>query len=123
MIYVLIYQNHANGDSGWTRFYEGPTNSGGEYIRGMTLDPLGDNIFVIVHEYEWEDEISYNSYCFWRTIKYNSSGELLWAVRYEGEGICHDEPDDDTADDDDDDDADPSTSSGQADGGATCCGC
>src|SRR2546428_11189273 len=58
----------------WIARYNGPSN-GNEMSYAMALDSNG-NIFVTGTDEEWPPGII--------TIKYNSSGQLMWATRYAG---------------------------------------
>jgi len=67
----------------WEAWYDGPLSES-EEARHVALDGLGNVVVaghkVIPGEYEYEDD-QYEDYI---TIKYDSQGNELWVVRYEG---------------------------------------
>jgi hypothetical protein len=73
---IVTIRYHDNGDTLWTRHYNGSGN-GNDYPTKMLLDGEG-NIYVIAYTKEANTD-----YC---TIKYDSDGNELWVVHYNGNG-------------------------------------
>jgi uncharacterized delta-60 repeat protein len=79
--YATIKYN-SSGDEQWIRRYNGPGNNY-DYAYAIALDGAG-NVYVT----GWsEGSGTYRDYA---TIKYNSSGDELWAKRYNGPGNDYD---------------------------------
>jgi len=75
--YILLKYN-SNGVLLWTASYDGPPH-GVDELRSMTLDNQG-NIYIT------GTSMGLNSSEDFCTIKYNSSGVMLWQSRYSSEG-------------------------------------
>jgi hypothetical protein len=79
--YILIKYNSA-GDTVWAKQYDGNI-SGQDVINALTIDNEG-NIIVTGRS---ESNTGYDI----ATIKYSSSGEMIWFKRYSGSGNGYDE--------------------------------
>jgi uncharacterized delta-60 repeat protein len=77
--YTTIKYNSA-GDTLWVRRYNGPANSS-DYANALTLDNAG-NIYITGRSVDANYDIA--------TVKYNSSGQQQWVVRYNGTGNWND---------------------------------
>ena len=75
--YATIKYN-ANGDTVWVRRYNGPSNND-DQAYAMVVDNAG-NVYVTGNSYS--STTNYD----WATIKYNTSGDTIWARRYNGPG-------------------------------------
>ena len=67
-----------SGDTLWTRLYNSPTTNLYDEPNGMVIDGQGN--IIITGESDQDPSPTLNN--DFLTIKYNSSGSLLWAVRY-----------------------------------------
>ena len=67
---------YPNGDTAWTRRYDGP-NGTFDLAYDVALDELG-NVFVT----GWSEGVG--TYIDYATVKYDSSGTVLWLRRYDG---------------------------------------
>ncbi|MCH7760972.1 SBBP repeat-containing protein, partial [candidate division TA06 bacterium] len=74
---------NSNGDTVWVRKYNGPDNSY-DNARDITLDEFG-NIYV-----SGRSASTGNSWDY-ATVKYSSTGNLEWEIRYAGPGNREDE--------------------------------
>ncbi len=74
--YTTIKYN-ANGDTAWVQRYDGSGNSD-DKASALVLDNLG-NVYVTGYS---TDSTTYEDYV---TIKYDGSGNIVWANRYNGE--------------------------------------
>ncbi|MEO0282425.1 MAG: SBBP repeat-containing protein [candidate division WOR-3 bacterium] len=79
--YATIKYNSA-GDTVWVRRYNGPGNYDDEAY-AIAVDASG-NVYVAGKSYG-----SYTSFDY-ATIKYNSAGEIVWVIRYNGPGNSSD---------------------------------
>jgi len=68
---------HSNGDTAWIRRYNGSDNDDVAYA--IAVDGSGD-VYVTGYSYPTGGEEDY------ATLKYDSSGNLLWVKRYNGPG-------------------------------------
>jgi hypothetical protein len=73
--YVTI-KYYPNGDTAWVRRFNGPAN-GEDKAYAIALDPL-NNVYVTGYS---DSTGSYQDYA---TIKYDSSGNVVWVKRYNG---------------------------------------
>lgn len=78
--YIVIKYSE-NGDRLWTRIYNGPY--GTDIARDITVD-TDDNIIITGYSYKADEDFNI------QTIKYDSSGNELWAVQYNGPGNTRD---------------------------------
>ena len=82
--YGLIKFNAGNGQRLWVRKYDGPAH-GEDVATGMALDNSG-NIYLT----GYSDNRAYSgrsqAYFDYATVKYDPSGNLQWASRYNGTG-------------------------------------
>ncbi len=76
--YATIRYN-ANGDTVWVRRYNNGPGSNGDEVYAMAVDNAG-NVYVTGNSYA--SGTNYD----WATIKYNTSGDTIWARRYNGPG-------------------------------------
>lgn len=67
---------YPNGDTAWTRRYDGP-NGTLDLAYDIAVDGLG-NVYVT----GWSEGVG--TYVDYATVKYDSSGTLLWLRRYDG---------------------------------------
>jgi len=72
----LTIKHAPNGDTVWTRRYNGPGDLQ-DYVAGLALDDAG-NAYVTGFSYADEDHYNY------ATIKYGSDGTERWVARYAG---------------------------------------
>jgi hypothetical protein len=79
--YVIIKYNN-NGAQQWVARYDGVSHNA-DYLHAMKLDRSG-NIFATGSSYKTGSAADYI------TLKYNSSGVLQWAARYNGPGNSDD---------------------------------
>ncbi len=79
--YATIKYN-SSGDSVWVRRYNGPGNAG-DFASSIAVDVSG-NVYVTGNS---TGSITGRDYA---TIKYNSSGDLVWVERYSGPGNQYD---------------------------------
>jgi len=79
--YATIKYN-PNGIEQWVARYNGSGN-GNDVVSAMVLDTAG-NVYVTGSSYDDETFLDYT------TIKYNTNGNRLWVVKYNGPGNYHD---------------------------------
>jgi uncharacterized delta-60 repeat protein len=79
--YATIKYDSA-GQEQWVARYNGPANSGDE-ARAIALDTLG-NVYVTGQSYGADGDTDY------ATIKYDSTGQEQWVMRYNGPGNLFD---------------------------------
>ncbi len=76
--YLCLKYNSA-GDLIWDRYYNGrPVYGGEDNATGIAVDNLGN---VYLSGESKDGPMDYDDYA---TIKYNSSGDLQWVIRYDG---------------------------------------
>ncbi|MGB2696684.1 MAG: SBBP repeat-containing protein [Candidatus Zixiibacteriota bacterium] len=75
---------YPNGDTAWIRRYNAPGNDN-DYIEAIGVDSDGN---VSITGNSWDDLTQWD-YC---TVRYDSSGNELWARRYNGPGNHYDTP-------------------------------
>ena len=82
--YVTIKYD-TDGNQQWVRRYDGPLSDGTDRPKHLILDDTG-NIYItgISDGYNTRDDIA--------TIKYDSAGNEIWAVRYDGPDHKTDQP-------------------------------
>jgi len=73
---IVTVKYDSNGDTIWTRIYNGPANEG-DYPTALLLDDSG-NLYVVGYS-----RAANVDYCI---IKYNSDGDELWVAYYNGTG-------------------------------------
>lgn len=78
---LFIIKYNANGDTLWTRNWDGG-NNGDDEAKDMTVDGSG-NVYVTGISDGDASLLVNNDYI---TVKYSSAGTLLWAVPYNGNG-------------------------------------
>lgn len=78
----LIVKYDSSGNEIWSVTYNSPLG-GDDYLTSLIVDPLGN---IVVTGYS-ADSIGNTDYA---TVKYNSSGQQLWAQRYNGDGSGYD---------------------------------
>lgn len=75
-----------NGDTAWTQSYDGPAQND-DYGRALVLDSQGNPIVTgwsyVIGTYASFDIV---------TLKYDTSGALLWSADYDGPGHGYDRP-------------------------------
>jgi hypothetical protein len=69
---------YPSGDTAWVRRYNGPANDV-DCGRALAVDGMG-NVYVTGNSY---DGVTSDDYL---TIKYNSSGDIVWQIKYNGPG-------------------------------------
>jgi uncharacterized delta-60 repeat protein len=69
---------NSSGDTLWTRLYNSPATNLYDEPNGMTIDGLGN---IIITGESDQDPTPFLNNDF-LTVKYNSTGSLLWAVRF-----------------------------------------
>ncbi|MEN9978716.1 MAG: SBBP repeat-containing protein [candidate division WOR-3 bacterium] len=74
--YVTLRVNGFNGDTVWTRRYDGPAG-GRDEARGLVVDP-DRNVYVTGVSH------GLNTNADFTTIKYSANGGLVWVRRYNG---------------------------------------
>ncbi|MDP3025232.1 MAG: SBBP repeat-containing protein [candidate division Zixibacteria bacterium] len=74
---------YPNGDTAWVRSYNGPGNSE-DRATALALD-RERNLYVTGYSYSSQTDFDY------ATLKYDSSGNLLWVTRYNGPGNGNDQ--------------------------------
>ena len=74
----------ASGNQLWTARYNGPTNSSEDWPKALAIDGSG-NVYVT----GWSEGLGSSS--DYATIKYDATGNQLWAARYNGPGNGYDE--------------------------------
>jgi len=84
MYNYLTIKYFPNGDTVWTRRFRGEEHLG-DVALAIAIDN-SDNIYVTGTTYR---SVGYNNYL---TIKYNSDGNLLWDIEYNGSGNNDDVP-------------------------------
>jgi uncharacterized delta-60 repeat protein len=72
----LVIKYDPDGDSLWTRTYDGPGN-GNDKVTALAVDDFGNVYITGVSQGLGGDD----DYC---TIKYNTDGDFLWEARWEG---------------------------------------
>ncbi len=77
----IIVKYSENGDSLWTRIFNGPY--GTDYATDCTVD-ADDNIIITGYSYQAEENFNI------LTIKYDSAGNELWTMQYNGPGNTRD---------------------------------
>ena len=87
----LTIKYHPNGDTAWARIYDGPANDW-DQCSEIAVDQAG-NVYVAGFSY------GIGTYRDYVTIKYDSTGKEIWAVRYNGPGNSTDEASDLAVDD------------------------
>lgn len=70
---------YPNGDTAWLRRYDGPSGNLGDAASAVAVDGYG-NVYVTGLS------VGSGTYEDYATIKYDSSGNQLWAKRYDGLG-------------------------------------
>ena len=78
----------AQVDTAWVRRYNG-TGNASDYARAMAVDNAG-NVYVTgntANNENWPYDYDY------LTVKYNTSGDLLWASTYAGPGATQNNDD------------------------------
>ncbi len=78
----LIIKYRPNGDTAWTRRYNGIGN-GYDFAHWISVDNY-ENVYVTGYSrgYNYQDDIA--------VVKYDSSGNQLWVARYNGSGNYND---------------------------------
>ena len=84
VLFVMISTINAQVSQDWIAIYNGPANNA-DLASAIAVDGSG-NIYVAGTS--WGSGTNYD-YC---TIKYNSSGVILWVSRYNGSGNGDDTP-------------------------------
>jgi uncharacterized delta-60 repeat protein len=87
----LTIKYRPGGDTAWVRTYDGPANDWDE-CTAIAVDDSGD---VVVTGFS----VGFGTYRDYVTIKYDSTGEELWALSYNGPGNSTDEASDVAVDD------------------------
>jgi hypothetical protein len=80
----------ANGNEIWVARYGGPAHLAGHAV-AVSLDAKG-NIYVTGEVVVANNGIPYGIDSCYRTLKYDSNGNEIWAASYNGGGICMDTP-------------------------------
>jgi uncharacterized delta-60 repeat protein len=77
---------YPNGDTAWVRIYDWPDSYfDEEHACAIALDTLG-NVYVTGRSDGSEEYLGFD----YSTLKYNATGNLVWAMRYEGPSNGHD---------------------------------
>jgi hypothetical protein len=75
---IATIKYYPNGDTAWVRRYNGPANDV-DCGNAIAVDSAG-NVYVTGYSY---DPATSDNYL---TIKYNSTGDMLWQIEYNGPG-------------------------------------
>jgi hypothetical protein len=85
---ILTIKYYPNGDSAWTRTYNGPGNQF-DAARGIVVDDSAGYVYVTGVSCQTGTWPHNFDYC---TIKYKTNGDTVWVRRYNGIGNDQDQP-------------------------------